>query len=135
MILFTFINPFKQGDRAFDFHFANCLDYIKAGVEAIIEDEVTSRFEAEELKNWNLLTRTNRYYEFISWRLTIIWFIGFFIRYFILMPFRVLICFVGVRESSGAPYQNYTRFFLSTNRAFSIILSHLPPLIPLCCVY
>lgn len=65
-------------------------------MEAIIEDEVTSRFEAEELKNWNLLTRTNRYYEFISWRLSVIWFIGFFIRYFILMPFRVIICFVGV---------------------------------------
>lgn len=80
----------------FDFDLANCLDYVKAGVEAIIEDEVTSRFEAEELKNWNLLTRTNRYYEFISWRLSIIWFIGFFIRYFILMPFRVIICFVGV---------------------------------------
>ncbi|KMQ98257.1 glycerol-3-phosphate acyltransferase 3-like isoform 3 protein [Lasius niger] len=28
----------------------SCLDYIRAGVEAIIEDEVTSRFEAEELK-------------------------------------------------------------------------------------
>jgi hypothetical protein len=27
-----------------------CLDYIRSGVEAIIEDEVTSRFEAEELK-------------------------------------------------------------------------------------
>lgn len=72
------------------------MDYIKAGVEAIIEDEVTSRFEAEELKNWNLLTRTNRYYEFISWRLSIIWVIGFFVRYVILMPFRVIICFVGV---------------------------------------
>jgi glycerol-3-phosphate O-acyltransferase 3/4 len=65
-------------------------------MEAIIEDEVTSRFEAEELKNWNLLTRTNRHYEFISWRLTVIWVIGFFIRYFLLMPLRVLICFVGV---------------------------------------
>lgn len=85
-----------QSEQTFDFHLANCLDYVKAGVEAIIEDEVTSRFEAEELKNWNLLTRTNRYYEFISWRLSIIWFIGFFIRYFILMPFRVIICFVGV---------------------------------------
>lgn len=29
---------------------SSCLDYIRAGVEAIIEDEVTSRFEAEELK-------------------------------------------------------------------------------------
>lgn len=33
-----------------EFKPAICLDYIKAGVEAIIEDEVTSRFEAEELK-------------------------------------------------------------------------------------
>lgn len=33
-----------------EFEPAICLDYIKAGVEAIIEDEVTSRFEAEELK-------------------------------------------------------------------------------------
>lgn len=69
---------------------------MKAGVEAIIEDEVTSRFEAEELKNWNLLTRTNRYYEFISWRLSFIWVCGFFIRYFVLMPTRVFVCFVGV---------------------------------------
>lgn len=33
-----------------EFEPAICLEYIKAGVEAIIEDEVTSRFEAEELK-------------------------------------------------------------------------------------
>lgn len=65
-------------------------------MEAIIEDDVTSRFEAEELKNWNLLTRTNRRYEFISWRLTVIWVIGFLIRYILLMPIRVIICFIGV---------------------------------------
>ncbi|EZA55285.1 Glycerol-3-phosphate acyltransferase [Ooceraea biroi] len=73
-----------------------CLDYIKSGVEAIIEDEVTSRFEAEELKNWNLLTRTNRYYEFISWKLTFIWMFGFVMRYCFLLPLRIFICFVGV---------------------------------------
>uniref|UniRef100_A0A2M4BK12 Putative phosphate acyltransferase n=1 Tax=Anopheles marajoara TaxID=58244 RepID=A0A2M4BK12_9DIPT len=78
------------------FKLSNCLDYVKSGMEAIIEDEVTSRFLAEELKNWNLLTRTNRHYEFISWRLTVIWMIGFLIRYFVLMPMRVLICFIGV---------------------------------------
>jgi len=33
-----------------EFQLSDCLDYIKAGVEAIIEDQVTSRFEAEELK-------------------------------------------------------------------------------------
>lgn len=83
--------------ESFDFKLENCLDYMNAGMEAIIEDDVTSRFEAEEIKNWNLLTRTNRRYEFITWRLTVIWVIGFFIRYFILMPIRVFICFLGVR--------------------------------------
>ncbi|XP_011880903.1 PREDICTED: glycerol-3-phosphate acyltransferase 3-like isoform X2 [Vollenhovia emeryi] len=73
-----------------------CLDYIRAGVEAIIEDDVTSRFEAEELKNWNLLTRTNRYYEFISWKLTFIWMFGFVLRYCFLLPLRIFICFIGV---------------------------------------
>ncbi|XP_076295946.1 glycerol-3-phosphate acyltransferase 4 isoform X5 [Lasioglossum baleicum] len=79
-----------------EFELAICLDYIKAGVEAIIEDEVTSRFEAEELKNWNLLTRTNRHYEFISWKLTVIWMFGFFMRYCFLLPLRIFICFIGV---------------------------------------
>ncbi|XP_046825501.1 glycerol-3-phosphate acyltransferase 3-like isoform X1 [Vespa crabro] len=75
---------------------AVCLDYIRAGVEAIIEDEVTSRFEAEELKNWNLLTRTNRHYEFISWKLTVIWMFGFFMRYCFLLPLRIFICCIGL---------------------------------------
>lgn len=79
-----------------DFQLGSCFDYIKSGVESIIEDEVTSRFEAEELKNWNLLTRTNRRYEFISWKLTVMWVYGFLIRYCILLPLRVTICFVGV---------------------------------------
>ncbi|XP_033223259.1 glycerol-3-phosphate acyltransferase 3 [Belonocnema kinseyi] len=79
-----------------EFEPAICIDYIRAGVEAIIEDEVTSRFEAEELKNWNLLTRTNRQYEFISWKLTVIWMFGFFMRYCFLLPLRIFICFVGV---------------------------------------
>ena len=29
---------------------SDCLDYMNAGMEAIIEDEVTQRFVAEELK-------------------------------------------------------------------------------------
>lgn len=87
---------FDNNGRGMDFQLASCFDYIKAGVEAIIEDEVTSRFEAEELKNWNLLTRTNRFYEFISWKLSTIWVVGFLIRYSILLPLRVTICFVGV---------------------------------------
>nr|XP_018908115.1 PREDICTED: glycerol-3-phosphate acyltransferase 3-like [Bemisia tabaci] len=79
-----------------DFGLSDVLAFVQAGVEAIIEDQVTSRFEAEELKSWNLLTRTNRHYEFISWRLTIIWMIGFIFRYTFLLPTRILICFFGV---------------------------------------
>jgi glycerol-3-phosphate O-acyltransferase 3/4 len=33
-----------------EFELSDCLDYVKAGVEAIIEDQVTMRFETEELK-------------------------------------------------------------------------------------
>ncbi|EDW09769.2 glycerol-3-phosphate acyltransferase 3-like isoform X1 [Drosophila mojavensis] len=87
-------NSIKKEEINFDFE--NCLDYVKAGVEAIIEDDVTSRFQAEELKNWNMLTRTNRHYEFISWKITLIWVVGFAVRYSILMPLRVFVCFVGV---------------------------------------
>uniref|UniRef100_A0A1A9VKM6 Phospholipid/glycerol acyltransferase domain-containing protein n=1 Tax=Glossina austeni TaxID=7395 RepID=A0A1A9VKM6_GLOAU len=83
-------------DEKISFNFEECLDYIKAGVEAIIEDEVTSRFEAEQLRSWNLLARTNCRYEFINWKITLIWVIGFTVRYSILMPLRVFVCFVGV---------------------------------------
>lgn len=33
-----------------EFELSDCLDFVKAGVEAIIEDQVTMRFETEELK-------------------------------------------------------------------------------------
>ncbi|XP_049883580.1 glycerol-3-phosphate acyltransferase 3 [Pectinophora gossypiella] len=78
-----------------EFHFNHCLDLVKAGMESIIEDQVTSVFEAEELRSWNLLTRTNRQYEFLTWRLTIIWMMGFIVRYFFLLPLRICIFFVG----------------------------------------
>ncbi|XP_044258165.1 glycerol-3-phosphate acyltransferase 4 isoform X2 [Tribolium madens] len=83
-------------DEYKEYYLSSIFDYLKAGMEAIIEDQVTSRFEAEELKNWNLLIRTNRRYEFISWKLTAIWVCGFFVRYFFLFPLRVTICFFGV---------------------------------------
>ncbi|XP_043866795.1 glycerol-3-phosphate acyltransferase 3-like isoform X3 [Drosophila mojavensis] len=92
-------NSIKKEEINFDFE--NCLDYVKAGVEAIIEDDVTSRFQAEELKNWNMLTRTNRHYEFISWKITLIWVVGFAVRYSILMPLRVFVCFVGIGQRHG----------------------------------
>lgn len=43
------------------------LDFMKASMEAIIEDEVTSRFMAEELPSWNLLTRSSYNYQYIGY--------------------------------------------------------------------
>ncbi|KRF79842.1 glycerol-3-phosphate acyltransferase 3 isoform X3 [Drosophila virilis] len=93
--------PILAEKEEINFNLENCLDYVKSGVEAIIEDDVTSRFQAEELKSWNMLTRTNRRYEFISWKITLIWMVGFAIRYFILMPLRVLVCFIGIGQRHG----------------------------------
>lgn len=85
----------KNKEINFDLkHWLQAFDYIKSGIESIIEDEVTSRFEAQELKNWNFLTRTNRTYEFISWKLTFLWIFGCFARYCLLLPIRLYIfCF------------------------------------------
>lgn len=42
-------NP-SFGSLKREFELGDCLDFVHAGVEAIIEDEVTQRFVAEELK-------------------------------------------------------------------------------------
>lgn len=93
IILNSFDSIFNKG---LDFKIEDCLEYLKSGIEAIIEDDVTSRFEEVELENWNLLTRNNQRFNCIPWNLKCIWIFGFVIRYFILMPFRALICFIGV---------------------------------------
>lgn len=69
--------------------------YLRSGMEAVIEDEVTKCFNAQELPSWNMLTRTNTGYEFISIKLTIIWILGFFFRYVLLLPTRFLIFLIG----------------------------------------
>lgn len=79
-----------------EFELDDVLDYVKTGVAAIIEDEVTQRFVAEELKSWNLLTRTNQNFEFINWKLSFFWFFGFFFRYCVLFPGRLAILMVGL---------------------------------------
>ncbi|XP_042874354.1 glycerol-3-phosphate acyltransferase 4-like isoform X3 [Penaeus japonicus] len=83
-------------DDTHEFGLGDCLDYIRTGMEAIVDDEVTKRFSAEELTSWNFLTRTNCQYEFISVRLTIFWVVGFILRYFLLLPLRILILIIGV---------------------------------------
>lgn len=73
------------------------LDFAKAGIEAIIEDEVTSRFEAEQLATWNMLTRTSiRFYQFVSWKLTLLYAVGFLFRYMIMLPLRFTLFTIGL---------------------------------------
>lgn len=72
------------------------LDFISAGIESIIEDNVTSRFAAEQLVSWNLLSRTKYSFQHISPKLTILWILGFYFRYLILVPIRVCLFVVGM---------------------------------------
>jgi len=79
-----------------DFQLSDIMYFTKSGLEAIVEDEVTQRFSAEELPSWNLLTRTNTKPQFISIRLTILWACGFITRYIILFPFRLTLALAGI---------------------------------------
>ena len=56
-------------------------------LEAIIEDKVTERFQAAQLASWNLLTR-NRQFVRTNLKLELIYAIGVFLRYGVLMPIR-----------------------------------------------
>ncbi|VDI73058.1 glycerol-3-phosphate O-acyltransferase 3/4, partial [Mytilus galloprovincialis] len=69
-----------------DFHISDAMYFAKCGMEAVIEDDVTKCFTAEELKSWNFLTRTTQGHQFISVRLTILWCLGFLFRYCFLVP-------------------------------------------------
>ncbi|XP_076466356.1 glycerol-3-phosphate acyltransferase 4-like isoform X2 [Babylonia areolata] len=83
--------PFKK-----NFELSDICYFSKCGMEAIIEDDVTHRFKAGELASWNLLTRSNRGYQFTSVRLTVLWCIGFVVRYFLLFPFRFFLALMAV---------------------------------------
>lgn len=66
------------------------------GIQAIVDDEVTKRFAAEELQTWNLLTRTYTTVKVHSFKLNVLWFIGFIIRFLILFPIRFVIFVIGI---------------------------------------
>ncbi|KAA0202800.1 hypothetical protein HAZT_HAZT008657 [Hyalella azteca] len=79
------------------FHMSDILEYIRAGVSAIVEDTVLTNFVPEVPPCWNLLTRTNtRDYEFVSCRLTLLWMSGFLIRYLFLLPTRMMVLLTGM---------------------------------------
>ncbi|XP_051537387.1 glycerol-3-phosphate acyltransferase 3-like isoform X2 [Myxocyprinus asiaticus] len=79
-----------------DFTLCDVFYFCKKGIENIVEDQVTQRFSSEELASWNLLTRTNNNFRYISVRVTIIWSLGVFIRYSILLPLRITLAAIGL---------------------------------------
>ncbi|XP_004703465.1 glycerol-3-phosphate acyltransferase 3 [Echinops telfairi] len=85
-----------SGLRERDFELSDVFYFSKKGLEAIVEDEVTQRFSSEELVSWNLLTRTNVNFQYISLRLTLLWVLGVMVRYCILLPLRVTLAFIGI---------------------------------------
>ncbi|XP_067263788.1 glycerol-3-phosphate acyltransferase 3-like isoform X2 [Chanodichthys erythropterus] len=78
----------KSAERG-DFTLSDVLYFTRKGIESIVEDDVTQRFTSEELVSWNLLTRTNYNFQYISLRLTVLWVVGVVVRYSILLPLRV----------------------------------------------
>ncbi|XP_057165620.1 glycerol-3-phosphate acyltransferase 3 isoform X1 [Ursus arctos] len=85
-----------SGLRGRDFELSDVFYFSKKGLEAIVEDEVTQRFSSEELVSWNLLTRTNINFQYISLRLTTVWVLGVIVRYCVLLPLRVTLAFIGI---------------------------------------
>nr|XP_020443362.1 glycerol-3-phosphate acyltransferase 3-like isoform X6 [Monopterus albus]XP_020443363.1 glycerol-3-phosphate acyltransferase 3-like isoform X6 [Monopterus albus]XP_020443364.1 glycerol-3-phosphate acyltransferase 3-like isoform X6 [Monopterus albus] len=79
-------------------HFAlsDAFYFYKKGMESIVDDQVIQRFSSEELASWNLLTRTNQNFRYISLRLTVIWGLGVFVRYCILLPLRMTLAIIGL---------------------------------------
>ncbi|XP_064005611.1 glycerol-3-phosphate acyltransferase 3 isoform X2 [Pogoniulus pusillus] len=82
--------------RQTDFEFSDIFYFCRKGFEAIVEDEVTQRFSSEELVSWNLLTRTNVNFHYVSLRLSVLWGLGVLVRYCLLLPLRFTLAFIGV---------------------------------------
>ena len=79
-----------------NFQLEDVFDFIEKGVQVIVDDDVTKRFDAEEIRCWNLLTRTNRSYQFSSWKLMFYWSAGFIFRFYLLFPIRLAIFMFGM---------------------------------------
>lgn len=73
------------------FTLSDAIYFCSRGLESIVDDQVTQRFSSQELDSWNLLTRTNQNFRYISLRLTVIWVIGVLVRYCILLPLRLVV--------------------------------------------
>ncbi|XP_054613266.1 glycerol-3-phosphate acyltransferase 4-like isoform X2 [Dunckerocampus dactyliophorus] len=79
-----------------EFKMADVLSFCRRGVESIVDDDVTKRFSAQELDTWNLLTRSSYNFHNFSMRLSVLWGVGIFVRYGILLPLRLTLAVAGI---------------------------------------
>ncbi|CAF94330.1 unnamed protein product, partial [Tetraodon nigroviridis] len=86
----------SQSQAEGEFALSDAFYFYKKGLESIVDDQVTQRFSSEELASWNLLTRTNQNFRYISLRLTIFWGMGVFVRYCVLFPLRITLAVIGL---------------------------------------
>ncbi|XP_015790232.1 glycerol-3-phosphate acyltransferase 3 [Tetranychus urticae] len=89
-------NDNEDGDYVHEFVLSDIFDFIVRGIEAVADDEVTKRFSTEELQTWNLLTRTNKNYLNVSYKLLLFWSIGWIFRFCVLFPIRMFIFVFGM---------------------------------------
>ncbi|XP_014855394.1 PREDICTED: glycerol-3-phosphate acyltransferase 4-like [Poecilia mexicana] len=75
---------------------ADVFVFCRKALENIIDDDVTKRFSAQKLENWNLLTRSNHNFRYINLKLLALWILGVLIRYGVLLPFRVTVAVTGI---------------------------------------
>ncbi|XP_031735507.1 glycerol-3-phosphate acyltransferase 3 [Anarrhichthys ocellatus] len=85
-----------RSSGSLEFSLSDAFYFYQKGLESIIDDQVTQRFSSEELASWNLLTRTNQNFRYISLRLTVIWGVGVFVRYCVLFPLRITLATIGL---------------------------------------
>ncbi|KAM4720382.1 glycerol-3-phosphate acyltransferase 4 isoform 2-T3 [Anableps anableps] len=78
------------------FKLADVFFFCRKALESIVDDDVTKCFSAQELESWNLLTRSNYNFHYISLKLLALWVLGVLIRYGVLLPFRVTVAITGI---------------------------------------
>lgn len=102
--LYMKIEQQQQHQHNHSFQLHDVCKFVHKGLEAIVDDQVTKRFTQEQLKCWNLLTRTTttnfHYYQnhhhFCKSRLlAFYWLIGFLFRYLFLFPLRIVFTLTG----------------------------------------
>jgi len=90
----THQSPRSMNEIKNNFQLDDVAGFAIQGLKSIIDDDVTKRFTTKELGVWNLLSRTNQQYEHISFRVTVMWALGFLVRYCLLFPTRLLLFIV-----------------------------------------